>query len=307
MANASLVIGIDAGGTATKVAVARGAHRTSIAGGAGNLLTLGDAGFLRLLRQCARHVADATGAPPRRVSAVCIGGAGLGRERERDKAVSHLRSVWPRARVSATDDATIFLWAVFGAQPGAVLMAGTGSLCTGRNARGECARAGGWGSLLGDPGSAFAMGREALVHALAAGDGQTETTPFSSTLLKHLKLTDALSVLSLVYDPDDGGPAAVASLAPFVLDRARRGDPVAREIVATQAASLASLGAAAVTRLGSSVNQIALGGGLFRTKLYAAAVRSELERRCPTIRTRVSRKEPVLGAVRCAQELLNDG
>jgi N-acetylglucosamine kinase-like BadF-type ATPase len=307
MAAPPLVIGIDAGGTATRVVAARGTRRISVRGGTGNLLTLGERKFLRLLRQCARDVAEVTARSPQQVRAVCLGGAGLGRTREREQALAHLTAVWPHARASVTDDATIFLWAVFGSHPGAVLMAGTGSICVGRDAHGRSERAGGWGSLLGDAGSAFALGQDALAHALSARDGLTKATPFSRALVEHLKVSDALNVLSLVYDPDAGGPATIAALAPVVLGCARRGDPVAARIVTAQSRALARVGSSVVKRLGSSVTEVALGGGLFRTRWYAAAVRQELARTCPNVRVFASRKDPVYGAVTLAQKLVTHG
>src|SRR5262249_7281093 len=57
-------------------------------------------------------------------------------------------------------------------QPGVVLIGGTGSVAYGRNAAGCAARAGGWGYLAGDEGSAYWIGRESLTAVALALDGR---------------------------------------------------------------------------------------------------------------------------------------
>jgi N-acetylglucosamine kinase-like BadF-type ATPase len=100
-------------------------------------------------------------------------------------------------------------------RPGLVVLAGTGSIVIGRDARGRWARAGGLGPLLGDEGSAFWLGREWL-RATAAG---------------------RMDARALVKRPDAVG--AIAALARPVLARARRGDRRARAIVAAAQRHLA--------------------------------------------------------------------
>ena len=46
----------------------------------------------------------------------------------------------------------------------------------GRNARGEAARAGGWGHMIGDEGSGYWIGREALAAVMRASDGRGPAT-----------------------------------------------------------------------------------------------------------------------------------
>jgi N-acetylglucosamine kinase-like BadF-type ATPase len=296
MAGTPLVIGIDAGGTTTRIAASRGRRQFTLTAGTGNLLTLGEAGFAKHLRDCARTLARRTRVQPRRVASVCLGGAGLGRAAQRGAAEACLRRLWPRARVNVTDDATIFLRAVFDRRPGVVLMAGTGSICLGRRRDGTCERAGGWGALLGDAGSGFALARRAVMHALEVRDGLRAPTPFAAAVLKRLGVKDALELVTRIADA-----------APVVLDRARRGDAVARAIVREESAALARLAPAVLERLRDDVGAVALGGGLLRKRYYAAAVRDALARTCPGVRAYVARKEPVLGALAMAHEAITTG
>src|SRR5258705_421449 len=60
--------------------------------------------------------------------------------------------------------------------------AGPGTVALGRNAGGDTARAGGWGPLIGDEGSAYAIGRRALAAVVADIDGRTGSTLMTGLL-----------------------------------------------------------------------------------------------------------------------------
>ena len=299
---ATAVVGIDAGGSTTRLAVASGSTREVFTAGAGNYVTLGAAAFRSLLARSWREARRATGIPAGAVAAVCLGGAGLGRRTEQRRAERVLTEQWPRARIRVTTDADLFLRAAFGGRPGIVLMAGTGSICLGRTASRSPERAGGWGAILEDPGSAFDLGRRAVLHLLAVRDGLKRTTPFAAALAAHLEAGaegDLPAALSGLYA---GGPRAIAALAPVVLERARRADTVAERIISQAATALARLARAVAQRLGDTSLPVALGGGLVRNRAYARAVTGAVERVLPEARVFVSRREPVLGALDLARE-----
>jgi len=106
-----------------------------------------------------------------------------------------------------------------GDRAGVLLLAGTGSMALGGNGRGRWARAGGWGPLLGDEGSAFWIGREWLRATMG-------TTGFAQAR-RMLRSRDPV--------------ARIASLAPVVLRGARRGPGDARQIIARSQNALADL------------------------------------------------------------------
>ncbi|MDE2314073.1 MAG: hypothetical protein KGL04_07855 [Elusimicrobia bacterium] len=65
-------------------------------------------------------------------------------------------------RVQVLSDVELAHRAAFDGGPGILIVAGTGSIAFARDDKGRTARAGGWGALLGDEGSAFWIGKEAL-------------------------------------------------------------------------------------------------------------------------------------------------
>jgi glucosamine kinase len=159
------------------------------------------------------------------VDGLAVGSRGVWTARERKEAARRLAGLATRVRVIADVEAAHH--GALGGTPGILLLAGTGSIALGRDARGRWARAGGLGPLLGDEGSAFAIGRDWL-----AADAARGLTPRAR---------------AIILAPD--AVARVAALAPVVLARARRGDRRARRAVAGAQTALAGLGLDLARRL----------------------------------------------------------
>lgn len=165
------------------------------------------------------------------------------------------------ATVRMTNDAELALSAL-AHQIGVAVISGTGSIALGRDAQGSLARAGGWGHVLGDEGSGFGIGREALQCAVRAADGRGRPTELLDSILRHWQLPAPEALLERVYPTFD--KTAIAALAPLVLALARAGDPVARKIEMRAASELALAIIAVARRLGIVAGPlpVAFGGGL---------------------------------------------
>ena len=101
------------------------------------------------------------------------GFAGAGREQSRAFYRSVLESAYPAAQIQIESDALIAYAGALGLNPGALLIAGTGSIAIGRKADGSMIRVGGWGPHFGDEGSGFWIGREAIRVALREADSHS--------------------------------------------------------------------------------------------------------------------------------------
>ncbi len=162
------VLGIDAGGTKTVclLADADGHVRASARGPGANLQALGELEVEKVLHEVMESVLADETTPPR---AICLGIAGV--DRPHDNAIIRgiMRRIGHKAPVLVVNDALAALVAGAGDQgPAIVLIAGTGSICYGRNQSGQAARAGGWGYLLGDEGSGWWIGQRTLSDILRA-------------------------------------------------------------------------------------------------------------------------------------------
>jgi N-acetylglucosamine kinase-like BadF-type ATPase len=211
-----------------------------------------------------------------RPEALVVAARGVWTGAERRALRRRLRGV--ARRVEVISDAEGALRGALGDRPGVLVLAGTGSIVLGRDGRGRLARAGGLGPLLGDEGSAFWLGREWLRRPDAAGVAR-----------------------ALARGPD--AVARVAALAPAVLARARRGDRLARAIVADGQDHLAALthDVARRLRLPAPV-AVSWSGGLLGDDRYRAGVGRALARR---LRYRWHRPEAdaALAAARLAARL----
>jgi N-acetylglucosamine kinase-like BadF-type ATPase len=165
-----------------------------------------------------------------------------------------------------THDAHIALMGATGGEPGIIAIAGTGSIVYGRNSAGMTARAGGWGYIFGDEGSAFDLVRQALRAVLRHEEGWGPRTALREALLEATGVREANQLLHLFYT-DEYPRNRVASFAKLVDDAARAGDAVAGDILGSAAHALATMTAAVRRQLfeGSGQVSVSYGGGAFRS------------------------------------------
>jgi N-acetylglucosamine kinase-like BadF-type ATPase len=206
----------------------------------------------------------------------------------------HLLSI--AREVSITNDAE-FALAGLDSGPGVALIAGTGSIALGRDASGEIIQVGGWGHLLGDEGSAYDIGRRAAQAAARAADGRGPSTALLQLVLERWGLTTPRQMIEHIYLTQEKAP--IASLAPGVLQMAKRGDHVARAIRRHACEELAQ---AAITvidtlNLAEPVPLIFGGGLLIHEREFRAALVARIRRRRALGRVTLV-KEPALWAAR---------
>ena len=299
------VIGIDAGGTATRGQLADpdGAVLAACETGPSNVQTLG-------VEQCARVVDDAVAslcidarAPQSAVPVVVFGAAGAGRESDQRRMRGAVQALWeerddhPRS-ILVVSDADIALEAAFGDEPGIVIIAGTGSIVYGRDAGGAIRRCGGWGPVLGDPGSGAALGLAALRHAAKVFDGCAQPTLLTALLAKSAGIDSGEALIAKVYH--DG--TAPATLAPLVFEAASDGDGAAQTILTNAAEELAHMFECAVRQFAfSSEIPVALMGGLLQSaNSYHDHLASAISARVPKSRIQALRHAPADGAIAMA-------
>ncbi|MEP7021196.1 MAG: BadF/BadG/BcrA/BcrD ATPase family protein [Pseudonocardiales bacterium] len=248
------VLGIDAGGTGTRaVLVDGGAIVQRFTGAPMNVLLHADA-VDRLV-----ELVEQSGA-----SLVGIGLPGL-RGAHATAALSERLSAATSATVVVGNDADAALAGAFPTGDGAVVLAGTGSIALGRS-HGVSHRAGGHGFLLGDEGSGWWIGRQALRAALAERDDGLPPGPLSGALTDAMG-SDLDAIVATVYaDPRDR--TLLAGLVPAV---AACDDASARAVLAAAADALAELAAVLRRTLGAPDLPVAYVGGIFN---------------CPAIRDR---------------------
>ena len=300
------VIGIDAGGSKTVCQVGEPDGRVlgEARGPGANLQSAGELQVEMVLHDVMTEaMAGLPGAP----AAVCVGMAGVDRPNDARVMRAMLARLCRGSRALVVNDALIALEAGAPGAPGIVLIAGTGSIAYGRDAHGHAARAGGWGHVLGDEGSGFWLGRQALRAVLRAADRRSEPTALAAPVMAHLGVTREQELVQPVYE---GGmkPQLVAGLASIVGEVADAGDPVATHIVNVGVGELAAAALSVARRLAlmDCEMPLPLAGGVFRAvPRVRTLVIQRLAELMPLARPALLSAEPASGARRLASALLD--
>ena len=192
----------------------------------------------------------------------CIGGAGVSNPRAEALIRQALEDSGFRGKWYLCGDQEI---ALRGAMDGAgvVVIAGTGSICFGKNEAGERARSGGYGHLIDDGGSGYALGRDVIACAVRSLDGRMPRNGILQAVCDRLG-GGPEKIVPFVYAPETD-KAAIARFASIALEQAEEGNPEARKILERGAGELLLMVTAVQQRLGLAQCRIALLGGLLES------------------------------------------
>jgi glucosamine kinase len=267
----SLFLAIDAGGTKTRCLLA---DEIRILGravtGSIKLMRVVEAEATTRLRAMLSEVSLTAGVDLKDVTQTCIGLAGLSIDTVRNWAEREISSIVGGKLLLAGDD-EIALDGAFHEGPGILIIAGTGSNVLGRTADGTVYHAGGWGPALGDEGSGFWIGQEALRAAFWARDRSVPTT-----LLPAIqKLWDTQSIGEIVEKANAHPGPDLSVLAPIVVQCADAGDELAAAVLQRAGVELAEQVALVALKMKESRS---------RRKIEAAYTGSVLEH-IPQVRT----------------------
>ncbi|MDP9171667.1 MAG: ATPase [Acidobacteriota bacterium] len=296
-------LGVDGGQSSTIAVIGDEAGRVVAWASAGPCNHVGAregrAKFLRVMRECLTQAAAraAIHAPKPHFHAACLGMSGGPGDKE-----SLLHELMDAEHLVVTHDGRIALAGATAGRPGAIVIAGTGSIAFGENSHGETARAGGWGYIFGDEGGGFDIVRQALRVSLREYEGWGPRTALTPALLEAAGCANANELLHVLYTAP-WPRSRTAALAVLVGKTAEAGDPAAVDILHTAAHHLAELAGKVRAQLWrddepSTVSWI---GGVFKSEILLQRFRHlvELEGHAATAPPQHS---PALGALLIARK-----
>lgn len=266
------IAGIDGGGTHTRLELRTADNRFPERREFGpfNLNAIGEAAFRQRLREvfaACGNMADCAG--------LCVGGAGISNPDVGRILAEELERAGFSGKWKLCGDQEIALRGAMDG-PGLAVIAGTGSICFGKNAAGATARSGGYGHLIDDGGSGYALGRDTLSAAVRALDGRSEDEAILDAVLEELGASAGSGIVSFVYGSTTD-KAAIARFSGIALELAAAGNTTAAEILDRGAEELSLLAAAVQRRLGLENCPIALLGGLLsQENAYRRRVEAKL-------------------------------
>jgi len=292
-------LGLDCGGSTSRVLALDESAEVVFARTAGpaNLVSTPP---MRLRRNLERA---SEGAPE--PTAVCGCFAGLIDEAMRERALELLRELFPQARLRAEPD----YFAAFRAfELGSIdicIIAGTGSLvCS--SVDGKLTKTGGRGYILGDPGSAFQYGRDALNAYL--DDPKAASPVLTRTILRVFGDVSCTEMIARIYM--GGAPSLLAKLSPALAADAGAQRAYALESLAKNGEALANVVCkhTELYHADRRIVSVGLAGGLWNSSvIYQNAVHAALQRAMPNREFQFvsASRPPVHGSVALAKELMN--
>lgn len=306
-------LGVDGGGTTTALALVRGdgvvLARADVAssyyfGGAGDG---GGVGLVeRVLREGVEQVCAAARTSPAEITSAFFGLPGYGESSADLPALDAApRAVLGHGRCASGNDMVCGWAGSLAGEDGVNVICGTGSMAYGENG-GRRARAGGWGELFGDEGSAYWIAVRGLAAFSRMSDGREEPGPLLEVVREHLGLAADLDLVDVVLGRWQGARTEVAALAPLVTDAAARGDAASGAVLDAAAHELAATVAAVRSRLAFDRDQVvpvSYSGGVFSAGAVVDRFRHELAALPGAYELRRPLHEPVVGAALYAARL----
>jgi glucosamine kinase len=294
VASAGTVIGLDIGGTKTRgVRFEDGAVVADESVGSSNVQNVSREEAARNLAELFSRIGGGA------VAQVYAGAGGIDTD---DDAAALAALIAPHvagARITVVHDSRLLL-AAGGASTGVAVIGGTGSAAWGRNGQGQEARAGGWGYLLGDEGSGYWLGREAVRHSLRRMNQGLQPDELTTALLASCGVDHPNKLIALFHSAATGR-RYWAQQARLVVEAADAGHEASRELVDQAGRDLAQLAEQTLRQLGIE-GPVILGSGLgmnvprlqksFRAALAAAGITD----------VRVLDQDPVFGVLRLVAE-----
>jgi N-acetylglucosamine kinase-like BadF-type ATPase len=205
-------------------------------------------------------------------------------------------------------DADIALYGATDGAPGLVVIAGTGSICCGVNARGKQFCAGGWGPIAGDEGAGAWIARRALRAVAYASDGRGPQTLLTEFACNYFHVSTADDLTTAIYAPTITNER-IAGFGKDVVEAAKRKDEVAAQIILEGGIELGLAAVAVIRNLQMEKErfQIANVGGVFRAagEMILKPLRAEVAKVAPRAYFEPPHFSPAVAAARMARERIN--
>jgi len=307
----NLYLGVDGGGTKSQAILLSEEKRAIGEGlsGASNPLRVGVETAVSNIFQAIDAACDAANKSRGDIVSATFGLAGVRRVDLRQRVRERLAQKLGIKLVEVVTDAEIALYGTTLGNAGVVVIAGTGSICYGRNEAGETAIAGGWGPIAGDEGGGATIARRGLQAIAKASDGRGKLTKLSEAGVDYFRTSTPENLLVAIYSPQMDN-AKIAGFARLVVETARKGDKIAIEILNESGLELGLAVNAVIKKLNLETKRIPIGyvGSIFRAgKLITDSLLETVHRFAPKAYLSEPLLQPARAAAQSAFEMYRKG
>jgi N-acetylglucosamine kinase-like BadF-type ATPase len=263
----NLYLGVDGGGTKTHIALIDEEKQLVCEGfsGASNPLRVGVETAISNIIKALDATCDKAQLSRGDVASATLGLAGVRRADLRQRVQERFRNILDIKQVEVVTDAQIALYGTTLGKAGVVVIAGTGSICYGKNENGKVATAGGWGPIAGDEGGGSTIARRALQAIAKATDGRGKATKLSEAGIEYFRTSTPENLLIAIYSPQVDN-TRIAGFARYVAEAAQEGDEIAVEILKEAGFELGLSAFAVIKKLKLERKKVPIGcvGSIFK-------------------------------------------
>lgn len=264
------VFGIDGGGTKSRITVLNTDLEICFekCGEATNIYSGDKELALKNLANLIQIMFRDSGLEPSQFAAGCISSAGLDRSPEKQLIDTYIHEhTVVDCPVYYCNDGESLLVGGLNNLEGACLIAGTGALALGRLSDGTLTRAGGYGYMLGDEGSAFWIAHQAIMRSIRSFENRDIETQMLVSLLQFFGLSDPKEFIYLLHNFRK--KSIIASCAQLVTNHALNKDLLAIDILNTATNELLSLVRSVLIKMPKlEKTSLVLSGGVIEEDAY---------------------------------------
>ncbi len=300
----ALIAGIDGGGTKTEAVILDTDSMEIVGHGISGPSNFHNVGLDRAVINIIDALIKAMEHAGHYVSldAACISLAGLDTRFDREYIVEKIGRLNISKYLVIEHDAHEALMAGSLGEPGVSVIAGTGSIAYAWNGK-ERVIVGDHGWVLGDQGSGFWIGFNAVREAVKMLDGRREATGLEKVVLKYFNACDKEELSFKIYSRGFS-VEWIAGLAPYVAREAEKGDEIAREIIIEAGREIGWATVTASIKTGMYSPKIYYTGGVFKSRLFEESFKQEIARNLPKAKVYRLKYKPVLGSLVIAAKKL---
>jgi N-acetylglucosamine kinase-like BadF-type ATPase len=298
------IIGLDGGGTKTNCIFAdeSGKSVLEISGGPSNFLSIGNEKAASNIMSLIKSGLSNLDSPIENVSIILAGISGAGRKLHADQLKESLLKKLPESlnNIFIESDARVALEGALASEPGAILIAGTGSIIFGKDEPGNIHRVGGFGRIAGDEGSGYSIGVKTLRLISQMIDGREKAGKILEKFKRIFHIKNEDDLITLIHNPGFD----VASIAMFAIKSADEGIGEAAKILDEEADELIKHILVIKDKLKLSPLKLVLIGSLIENENYYSRLLTEKITAIKNIALSKRKYSPEMGAVIMASKIL---
>ena len=293
-------LGIDGGGTKTTAVICDENCNfiSSFVGESINFNSVGTETARKNLKAIAKGVlADRN----IRLSAVFIGMSAISERADESLTKELCNGIFDCDNITMDSDVFIGIEAMRCDGAAAMVISGTGSMAAGRLSDGTVIHTGGWGYILGDEGSGYAMALDAIKAGICASEGSGHPTSLTQAVLDYFKISDMQELIDIFYDPPLPR-SEIAKFAPDFIKCVKNADPTATDILNSHAKKLADTVSALLARMPEGTPLGLWGGIMLNCTEFREEFSAHIKQRFPGTNIFIPGYTPEYGAVFAAMK-----